>query len=443
MQFLKQSTAVTIKLGPFIDDGDGKSAETGLTISQADIRLSKNGGDFAQTNNSAGATHDELGYYNVPLDTTDTNTLGRLLVAVHESGALPVWKEFMVVTANVWDTLCSTDALDVNVTSLADDVITSAKFDESTAFPVKSADTGATAIARVGADSDTLKTLSDQIDAVKAETASILEDTGTTIPGTITTIDNEIAVIDGIVDSILEDTGTTLDTKINTIDDFLDTEVAAILADTNELQTDWVNGGRLDSLIDAIKTKTDTITTPPTAASVADAVWDELLAGHIIPGSAGAILADGTTDISTVLALLSTSPSLLQQRCMNNDDLICRKSGDFVASFIYLGDLSGVTNLYFTVKPQTLVNSLPDNQATIQIQEGVGLLYINGGVAGVPANGSITITDAPAGHITINLDAVETAKLTANTKYRYDIKADHNILAEGAFFVQSAITLAV
>lgn len=150
---------------------------------------------------------------------------------------------------------------------------------------------------------------------------------------------------------------------------------------------------------------------------------------------------DSTATLS--FSLLSTNPSVLQHRCMNNDDLICRRSGDFVASFIYLGDLSGVTDLYFTVKPQTLVNSLPDNQATIQIQEGVGLLYINGGVAGVPANGSITITDAPAGHISINLDAVETAKLTANTKYRYDIKADHNILAEGAFFVQSAITLAV
>lgn len=126
---------------------------------------------------------------------------------------------------------------------------------------------------------------SEQVDTalvseVKAETASILEDTGTTIPGTITTIDNEIAVIDGIVDNILEDTGTTLDTKINTIDDFLDTEVAAILADTNELQTDLTNGGRLDLLIDAIKAKTDTITTPPTAASVADAVWDEAIADH-------------------------------------------------------------------------------------------------------------------------------------------------------------------
>ena len=53
---LKQSTAATIKFGPFVDDTDGKTAETGLTIAQADIRLSKNGGDFAQTNNSEGAT---------------------------------------------------------------------------------------------------------------------------------------------------------------------------------------------------------------------------------------------------------------------------------------------------------------------------------------------------------------------------------------------------
>lgn len=38
-----------------------------------------------------------------------------------------------------------------------------------------------------------------------------------------------------------------------------DVDEATILADTAELQTDWVNGGRLDLLIDAIKAKTDTI----------------------------------------------------------------------------------------------------------------------------------------------------------------------------------------
>ena len=185
MNILKQSTAATIKLGPFIDDTDGKTAETGLTIAQADIRLSKNGGDFAQTNNTAGATHDENGYYDIPLNATDTGTLGRLRVAVSKSGALPVWQDFLVVTANVYDTLCSTDSLDVNVTALANDVIKAASFDESTAFPLKAADTGATQVARVGADGDTLETLSDEIAAVKTDTAAILEDTGTTLDGLI------------------------------------------------------------------------------------------------------------------------------------------------------------------------------------------------------------------------------------------------------------------
>lgn len=116
--WLKQSTAVTVKLGPFIDDVDFKTAETALTISQADIRLSKNGGAFAQSNNAAGATHDASGYYGVPLDTTDTNTLGTLRVFVAESGALQVWQDFMVAPANVWDSLFGADFLQVDATQL-------------------------------------------------------------------------------------------------------------------------------------------------------------------------------------------------------------------------------------------------------------------------------------------------------------------------------------
>lgn len=49
-----------------------------------------------------------------------------------------------------------------------------------------------------------------------------------------------------------------------------DDEIDAILADTNELQTDWTNGGRLDLLIDAIKAVTDALTNP---ATIATAVW--------------------------------------------------------------------------------------------------------------------------------------------------------------------------
>ena len=118
-QWIKQSTAATIKLGPFLDDTDGKTPETGLTISQADIRLSKNGGAFAQSNNTAGATHNENGYYDVPLNTTDTNTLGTFRVAVSKSGALPVWQDYMVVTANVWDSMFGASTLNVNVSTMA------------------------------------------------------------------------------------------------------------------------------------------------------------------------------------------------------------------------------------------------------------------------------------------------------------------------------------
>lgn len=165
MELLKQSTAYTPKLGPFVDSGDGVTPETGLTIAQSDVKLSKNGGAFAQKNDATGGTHDTGGWYAIPLNTTDTGTLGKLAVSIQVAGAAPYWKEFQVVPAEVYDTLIGgSDRLTVD---LADDAITASKFDESTAFPLKSADTGATQIARVGADGDTLKTLSDQIDAVE------------------------------------------------------------------------------------------------------------------------------------------------------------------------------------------------------------------------------------------------------------------------------------
>ena len=61
---------------------------------------------------------------------------------------------------------------------LADDAITAAKFDESTAFPLKAADIGETQIARTGADGDTLEKLSDEI-AAKMASSEVIEGTYT------------------------------------------------------------------------------------------------------------------------------------------------------------------------------------------------------------------------------------------------------------------------
>ncbi len=114
-QFLKQSTAHTFRIGPFVDSTDGVTAETGLTIAQADLQISKAGGAFAQTSASPTTTHDVDGWYQCPLTSTDTNTVGSLTVQIVMAGALPVWKEFVVMPANVYDSLVGgTDLLDVN-----------------------------------------------------------------------------------------------------------------------------------------------------------------------------------------------------------------------------------------------------------------------------------------------------------------------------------------
>ena len=102
-------------LGPFVDDADGKTTEESLTLTQSDLQLSKNGGTAAQKNDSTSATHRYGGNYSVPLNATDTGTLGSLTLMCKKTGALPVKADFMIVTANVYDTMFSTDKLDVEV----------------------------------------------------------------------------------------------------------------------------------------------------------------------------------------------------------------------------------------------------------------------------------------------------------------------------------------
>lgn len=111
MPFLRQSTAAILKIGPFVDDGDGSTPAEGLSIAQGDIQLSKNGGALAQTSDgSPTTTHDADGWYPIPLTTTDTNTVGRLTVKVAMAGALPVWREYQVVEEAVFDAMYAASA---------------------------------------------------------------------------------------------------------------------------------------------------------------------------------------------------------------------------------------------------------------------------------------------------------------------------------------------
>jgi hypothetical protein len=134
MQLLQANTAVDVLIGPFVDDTDGKTAETGLTLSQADIKLSKNGQALTQKNDVTAAAHDSDGYYNCELDATDTNTEGTLVLIVHESGALPVRHEFMVLAQAAYVSLLTakdTGFMDVNQKAISDDTTAA---DNSEAF---------------------------------------------------------------------------------------------------------------------------------------------------------------------------------------------------------------------------------------------------------------------------------------------------------------------
>ena len=304
MDILKVSTAVTIVMGPMLDSTDGNSPETALTIAQADIRLSKNGGAYAQTNNVAGATHMEVGNFSVPLDTTDTGTLGKLRVSIHESGALAVWREFTIVPANVYDSLVlGTDVLTADVTQwlgTAAATPTVAGVPEvdvthwlGSSVTANVAGQPTVDVTRIGASTQSLidlKALADdgydpinnkvRTDLVYIHGSALTETAGqlaagftklfdvatpllvasdvmrgtdsayTGTPPTAAAIVNEWETQSqadpaGFHVNVLEIGGTAQTANDNGAD------INAILTDTNELQTDWVNGGRLDLILDA------------------------------------------------------------------------------------------------------------------------------------------------------------------------------------------------
>lgn len=113
-RLLRQSTTVTVDLGPAVDKTDGVTEETGLSPT---VYLSKESAAQAARNSATAISHDARGYYRVELNTTDTNTLGKLRAAFHDSAThLPVWETFMVIPANVYDSLIAgSDYLDVSM----------------------------------------------------------------------------------------------------------------------------------------------------------------------------------------------------------------------------------------------------------------------------------------------------------------------------------------
>jgi hypothetical protein len=131
MKYLKHKTSVKVKVGPFMDKDDAVTAETGIVLTgtgaQDLAELWKH--DAASATDISGRTWAHLagGWYNLTLTTGDTNTCGQLDIAIQDPDTcLPVFKEYTVLRANVYDSLIGagtgtgiTDTLDVNIEQVA------------------------------------------------------------------------------------------------------------------------------------------------------------------------------------------------------------------------------------------------------------------------------------------------------------------------------------
>ena len=250
-------------IGPFVDDTDGATSETGLTIANTDIRLSKNGGNMA-AKNSGGGTHDENGYYQITLDATDTDTVGRLQISIKVTGALAVWKEAQVLEEDIYDALFGASA---------------AGFDSNARVAV-----GDMASGVIDSDSIAASALDGKGDWALASVLGAVADAAAA--GDPTATDTAVAYLKQIVNVLVGSDGVgTFPAEAAPANAVSFAEVLrAIHADVTGL-----NGAAMRGT-DGANT-----TTPPTAAAIADQVWDEATADHTSAGTYGKAVGDGVT----------------------------------------------------------------------------------------------------------------------------------------------------
>jgi len=241
--FLRQSTASQeVSLGYFLDTTDGNTEETGLTIANTDIKIRKGGGTTLTNKNSGGATHISNGIYSAVLDATDTNTLGDLVIYCHPTGALATKIEYTVLPAASYDALIVNGLNDLSAAQVNTEVDTGlSDYDGPTNTEMEAR----TVTSSTYATAANLATVDGIVDA-------ILVDTGTTLPATLTDIagsgfvsstdSNEAIRNRGDLSWVTGGGGSAPTvSQIRTEMDDNSTKLAAIVGDTNELQTNQGN----------------------------------------------------------------------------------------------------------------------------------------------------------------------------------------------------------
>lgn len=240
--YLRQSTASQeIPLGYFVDSTDGNTEETALSIANTDIKIWKTGATTLANKNSGGATHISNGIYHATLDATDTDTIGPLVIFVHVTGALTARQECVVLDEAVYDVLFGTAALTTGgaITVTSGRVNADVTHIATAAVSTSTAQLGVNVVNAAGTawGSGAITAASIAADAITAaKIAANAIDADAIAADAVTEIQSGLSTLDAAgVRTAVGLASANLDTQLTAIDDFLDTEVAAIKAKTDQL----------------------------------------------------------------------------------------------------------------------------------------------------------------------------------------------------------------
>jgi hypothetical protein len=286
MLVLRQSTSIDIRMGPFVDATDGVTPETGVTLAGADQAevLKANGAATTAMAGTFAAVTGAGGWYDYTVATGDVNTVGEVVFVVQDSSlCLPVLVRAQVVEETVFDALFAASAAgfaSISALATVDANVDAILVDTSTTLDgkINTIDTNVDSIlvdtaTTIPAQITALNDFNPATDAVANVTLVATTTTNTDMRGTdsanTTTPPTSAAISDAVWDELLSGhavsgstgealssagtagdpwttalpgaygagtagniIGNNIDAPISTVD----TNVDAILADTNELQ---------------------------------------------------------------------------------------------------------------------------------------------------------------------------------------------------------------
>jgi hypothetical protein len=282
MQLLKQSTTATVTVGPILDS-DGVAVSTAVLT---DFSIAKNGSVAVLT--GATVTHSTNGYYTIALTTGNVDSLGRLDIIVNNSAMSMSNHRYDVLPSDTYEELMTTGIADAvwdepyaghttagsfgklidllrKANMVVEGTVLASPTPTTTTFNVSGLNypTGAFEHAVLFFADDS--TLAEQNSPIltfvnngNGTQTIVLEEARTAAPvaGDTILIDatSHVHAIADIQAGLATTTQlTTVESKIDTLDNYVDTEVAAIKAKTDNLPSDPADASDITAAFTEIK----------------------------------------------------------------------------------------------------------------------------------------------------------------------------------------------